>query len=196
MNIVPTINSATRRVPTWVLYTLLSLPALYLTYALFTNQLGSDPIRAYEREIGQWALKLIMVDGYAVARLVQIEPDQISPRNWGDGVFICFPAFNGLSDLGSKPDICRDLERYCQTSLYYLWYGVGGVDVAFGDDVEQLVDPQVGPREVEQVAQAGLFCRNRHGDALPVADQNMAVGTDAVCVGVVWIIDASGVEAA
>ena len=61
MNIVPTINSATRRVPTWVLYTLLSLPALYLTYALFTNQLGSDPIRAYEREIGQWALKLIMV---------------------------------------------------------------------------------------------------------------------------------------
>ena len=60
MAIVSTINSATRRVPTWVLYIVLAAPAVYLTYALVMNQLGSDPIRAYEHEVGEWALKLII----------------------------------------------------------------------------------------------------------------------------------------
>lgn len=61
MQIVSTINSATRRVPTWALYIVLAIPAVFLTYALFTNQLGSDPIREYEHEVGEWALKLIIV---------------------------------------------------------------------------------------------------------------------------------------
>jgi len=60
MTIVSTINSTTRRVPTWALYIALAVPAVWLTYALFTNQLGSDPIRTYEHEIGEWALKLII----------------------------------------------------------------------------------------------------------------------------------------
>jgi sulfoxide reductase heme-binding subunit YedZ len=60
MSIVSTINSATRRMPSWALYIVLAVPAVYFTYALFTNQLGSDPIRAYEHEVGEWALKLII----------------------------------------------------------------------------------------------------------------------------------------
>jgi sulfoxide reductase heme-binding subunit YedZ len=60
MSIVSTINSTTRRVPTWALYIALAIPAVYFTYALVTNQLGSDPIRAYEHEVGEWALKLII----------------------------------------------------------------------------------------------------------------------------------------
>ena len=60
MTIVSTINATTRNVPTWALYLVLAAPALYLTYALVTNQLGSDPIRAYEHEVGEWALKLII----------------------------------------------------------------------------------------------------------------------------------------
>lgn len=60
MSIVSTINSTTRRVPTWALYIVLAAPAIYFTYALLTNQLGSDPIRAYEHEVGRWALKLII----------------------------------------------------------------------------------------------------------------------------------------
>jgi len=60
MTIATRINSATRRVPTWALYIVLVIPAIYLTYALFTNQLGSDPIRTYEHEVGEWALKLII----------------------------------------------------------------------------------------------------------------------------------------
>ena len=60
MSIVSAINQATRKVPTWALYLALAVPAVYLTYALVTNQLGSDPIRAYEHEVGEWALKLII----------------------------------------------------------------------------------------------------------------------------------------
>ena len=60
MSIVSAINQATRKVPTWALYITLAVPAVYLTYALVTNQLGSDPIRAYEHEVGEWALKLII----------------------------------------------------------------------------------------------------------------------------------------
>jgi sulfoxide reductase heme-binding subunit YedZ len=60
MQIVSTINSAARRVPTWAVYIVLAIPAVLLTYALFTNQLGSDPIREYEHEMGEWALKLII----------------------------------------------------------------------------------------------------------------------------------------
>jgi sulfoxide reductase heme-binding subunit YedZ len=60
MDIVQTINSTTRKVPTWAVYIVLAIPAVYLTYALLTNQLGSDPIRAYEHEIGELGLKLII----------------------------------------------------------------------------------------------------------------------------------------
>ena len=61
MSAIQVINTVSRKVPTWVIYILLVLPAGFYTYWLFTNQLGSDPIRAYEHQIGEWALKLIIL---------------------------------------------------------------------------------------------------------------------------------------
>lgn len=61
MAIVQTLNSVTRKVPTWAVYIVLVLPAAFYTYWLFTNQLGSDPIRAYEHQIGEWGLQLIIL---------------------------------------------------------------------------------------------------------------------------------------
>lgn len=59
--IVHAINSTTRKLPTWAIYIVLAIPAVYLTYALLTNQLGSDPIRVYEHEVGELGLKLIIL---------------------------------------------------------------------------------------------------------------------------------------
>lgn len=35
------------------------IPAVWLTYALFTNQLGANPIEAITRETGLWALRFL-----------------------------------------------------------------------------------------------------------------------------------------
>ena len=61
MAVVQSINTMSKKVPTWAVYILLVLPAVFYTYWLFTNQLGSDPIRAYEHQIGEWALQLIIL---------------------------------------------------------------------------------------------------------------------------------------
>ncbi|GLQ35784.1 protein-methionine-sulfoxide reductase heme-binding subunit MsrQ [Amylibacter marinus] len=60
MMIVTTLNTAARRLPTWAVYIGLALPGVLYVYWLFTNQLGSDPIRAFEHQVGEWALMLIM----------------------------------------------------------------------------------------------------------------------------------------
>ncbi|MBL1319792.1 MAG: sulfoxide reductase heme-binding subunit YedZ [Methylophaga sp.] len=36
-------------------------PAIWLTYALFTNQLGANPIEAITRETGLWALRFLWI---------------------------------------------------------------------------------------------------------------------------------------
>ncbi|WP_425101632.1 protein-methionine-sulfoxide reductase heme-binding subunit MsrQ [Tropicibacter sp. S64] len=54
------INAFARRVPTWVVYVLLALPAPWLFYLGLTGGLGVEPIKALEHEYGQWALKLLI----------------------------------------------------------------------------------------------------------------------------------------
>ena len=53
MNATKIFNSLSQKIPVWAVYLMLALPPFYLTYALFTNQLGPDPIRTYERSIGE-----------------------------------------------------------------------------------------------------------------------------------------------
>lgn len=62
------INSAARRVPTWVVYIVLLLPALLLVYQAIFGGLGRDPVKGLEHELGQWALKLIIA-GLAITPL-------------------------------------------------------------------------------------------------------------------------------
>ena len=43
MHIIKLLNNSIRKIPTWLVYIILSIPALYYTMALLSNQLGPDP---------------------------------------------------------------------------------------------------------------------------------------------------------
>lgn len=53
-------NTFARRVPTWVVYVALALPAPWFVYLGATGGLGVEPIKALEHELGQWALWLLI----------------------------------------------------------------------------------------------------------------------------------------
>lgn len=61
LTVVAGINAALRRVPTWPLYPLGCIPAVLFYYQGLTGQLGADPIRAIEHELGEWALRLLIL---------------------------------------------------------------------------------------------------------------------------------------
>lgn len=57
---VDQINATLRRIPTWLVYVLLSHPAPYFLYLGATGGLGVEPINALERKLGEVALQLIV----------------------------------------------------------------------------------------------------------------------------------------
>lgn len=58
--LVDRFNAAARRIPTWVLYLALALPAPWLFWKGLTGGLGVEPIKALEHEYGGLALKLLI----------------------------------------------------------------------------------------------------------------------------------------
>jgi len=60
-NIVRRINAVIRRIPAWPLYVLGPVPALVYFYWAVTNLLGADPLIMLERQLGRWALQLLML---------------------------------------------------------------------------------------------------------------------------------------
>ena len=62
------INTAVRRIPTWILYILALIPVPYLLYLAQTGGLGREPIKALEHELGEIALKLLIL-GLAITPL-------------------------------------------------------------------------------------------------------------------------------
>lgn len=58
---VQTINGWLRKLPTWVLYALAPIPGLVLFYWAVTNQLGPDPLQVLERQLGKWALQMLII---------------------------------------------------------------------------------------------------------------------------------------
>ena len=59
--LVRTINSGLRKVPVWTLYILLPLPAIVAVYLAISGQLGAEPIKELEHELGSVALKLLII---------------------------------------------------------------------------------------------------------------------------------------
>lgn len=55
------INSAARRIPAWSIYIVLSIPPVWLFYLGLTGGLGVEPIKALEHELGELALKLLIL---------------------------------------------------------------------------------------------------------------------------------------
>jgi len=60
MPIVQAINSALRRVPAWPLYIVLVVPGIWVFYQAVNNQLGADPLKALEFQLGLYALQLLI----------------------------------------------------------------------------------------------------------------------------------------
>lgn len=54
------LNRGLRRVPTWPVWLLGFVPAVWLTWLLFTGGLGPDPVAVYERELGLIALQFLI----------------------------------------------------------------------------------------------------------------------------------------
>ncbi|MDG1127734.1 sulfoxide reductase heme-binding subunit YedZ [Rhodobacteraceae bacterium EhC02] len=62
------VNTAVRRIPVWLVYTLGLLPAPWFLYLGLTGGLGVEPIKALEHELGLLALQ-IMVAGLCITPL-------------------------------------------------------------------------------------------------------------------------------
>ncbi len=60
MSIVQTINAAMRRLPAGLLYIVLPVPGIWLFYQAVNNQLGADPLKALEFQLGVYALQLLI----------------------------------------------------------------------------------------------------------------------------------------
>ena len=54
------INTAARKVPTWLVYSLAVLPPAWLLYAGITGGLGVDPVKAMEHQMGEWGLQVLI----------------------------------------------------------------------------------------------------------------------------------------
>ncbi|MDE0591145.1 protein-methionine-sulfoxide reductase heme-binding subunit MsrQ [Halocynthiibacter sp. C4] len=60
MTIVQTLNQFMRKTPTWTLYLAGVIPVAALTLQLFNGQLGIDPVKTLEHELGEIALQLLI----------------------------------------------------------------------------------------------------------------------------------------
>ncbi len=60
MAMIQVINSVMRRVPAWPLYIVLVVPGIWLFYQAVNNQLGADPLKALEFQLGLYALQLLV----------------------------------------------------------------------------------------------------------------------------------------
>lgn len=67
--LIQRINTGLRKIPTWVLYLVLLIPGLLTIVAGLTDNLGPEPINELEEELGEFALKLLIL-GLAVSPLL------------------------------------------------------------------------------------------------------------------------------
>ena len=54
------INRALRRVPTWTVYLLGTLPLLWIIFETLTGSIGVDPVKGIEWALGLWAIRLLI----------------------------------------------------------------------------------------------------------------------------------------
>lgn len=59
--IVQRANGVLRKIPSWPLYIVGLIPAAIYFYWAVMNQLGADPLQVLERQLGKWALQLLIL---------------------------------------------------------------------------------------------------------------------------------------
>ena len=70
MSLAGAVNHVARRVPAWTIYVAGTTPPVWLLWAGASGGLGADPVKAIERTLGLWALKLI-VAGLCITPLLR-----------------------------------------------------------------------------------------------------------------------------
>lgn len=60
MGVAQTLNGWARRVPAWPIYLIATLPPAWLFWQGIQGNLGADPVKAIERQMGELALQLIV----------------------------------------------------------------------------------------------------------------------------------------
>lgn len=78
-NVVDAVNRAGRAVPTWVVYVAGAVPFAWLVWAVLSNSLGPDPVKAVEHRLGLWALQFLIA-GLAVTPLRRLGVNLIRHR--------------------------------------------------------------------------------------------------------------------
>jgi methionine sulfoxide reductase heme-binding subunit len=54
------LNALARRVPTWVVYSLGAVPLAFLVWGAVSNDLGADPVKAIEHQLGLLGLQFLL----------------------------------------------------------------------------------------------------------------------------------------
>ncbi len=60
MSVVDRVNQWSRKVPSWAVYSVGALPALWLLWLALSNGLGADPVKAIERGLGERGLQFLI----------------------------------------------------------------------------------------------------------------------------------------
>lgn len=68
MTLADRLNAALRPVPAWPIYIVAALPPAWLLWRGVQGQLGADPVKAIEHQMGLWALQLLIA-GLAITPL-------------------------------------------------------------------------------------------------------------------------------
>lgn len=77
--LVAAVNRGSRALPTWAVYMAGALPFVWLVWAVATNGLGPDPVKAVENRLGTWALQGLIA-GLAVSPLRRLGVNLIRHR--------------------------------------------------------------------------------------------------------------------
>lgn len=71
MDVVGTLNAGFKRLPPWPLYVLGVLPVLWLFYRAVIGDLGVDPVKRIEHQMGLWGLWLVIA-GLSITPLCRL----------------------------------------------------------------------------------------------------------------------------
>ena len=105
------INQTLRRVPAWPMYLLGAVPFAVLVWLTFTGDLGADPVKFIERDLGEWGLKFLVV-GLCV-----------SPLRWATGVSLI--KYRRAIGLLAFSYVALHLTTWVVLDLQFRWAEIG-----------------------------------------------------------------------
>lgn len=107
-------NKVIKSVPEWLVYGVGFAPAAFLIYSALTGGLGFDPARNLEKELGEWALKILLA-GLAITPLWNLSGINLAKYRRAVGligfgyVFLHLATYVGLDKQFGMAEIIEDI---------------------------------------------------------------------------------------